>query len=417
MHTRAGADVDEIVRRAHGVLIVLDDDERVAEVTQLAQRGQQLFVIALVQADGRLVENIQHAHERRADLRCKPDALALAAGQRCRRARERQVLQTDTLQKMQPRAHLAQDAVGNFGVLLAQGELVQKRQLLRDRQRRELRNVQPADRDGQHLRPQPRTVAVRAGGLRHAGLNRRAHGLALRLLIAALEVADDAFKRAAQHTGAAVRIIMQRELLAASAVEQDLAHVFRQVADRRGEVKVIFFRQRLVVHPADAVTLDAVPAAGRNAALEERLRRIRDNERRVDAQPRTEAAAGRAGTIGAVEREHPRRELFDRDTAVVAGIVLRKEYLALFLRNVRQHEAAGERGRDLHGVRQAAILVRADDDAVDHDLDIVLAVFVEWDDLRQVIDAAVDPHADIAAAAGIVEHLLVLAFSGADDRR
>ena len=32
-------------------------------------------------------------------------------------------------------------------------------------------------------RPQPRTVAVRAGGLRHAGLNRRAHGLALRLLI------------------------------------------------------------------------------------------------------------------------------------------------------------------------------------------------------------------------------------------
>ena len=193
--------------------------------------------------------------------------------------------------------------------------------------------------------------------------------------------------------------------------------MLRQVTDGRRKVKVIFFRQRVVIHPADALILDTVPAARGDAAVEDGLRQIRNDERRVDAQLRAEAAAGRAGTIGAVEREHPRRELFDRDAAVVAGIVLREEYLALFLRNVRQHEAAGERGRDLHGVRQAAVLVRADDDAVDHDLDIVLAVFVERDDLRQVIDAAVDPHADIAAAAGIVEHLLVLAFSGADDRR
>ena len=210
---------------------------------------------------------------------------------------------------------------------------------------------------------------------------------------------------------------MQRELLVARAVEQDVTHVLRQVTDGRSEVKVIFFRQRLVVHPADALALDAVPAAGRNAALKERLRRVRDDERRVDAQPRAEAAAGRAGAVGAVEREHPRRELFDRDTAVVAGVVLREEDLALFLRDVRQHKAAGERGRDLHGVRQAAVLIRADDNAVDHDLDIMLAVFIERDDLRQVIDAAVDPHADVAAAAGIVEHLLVLALSGADDRR
>ena len=81
---------------------MLDDDERVAQVAQLTQRGQQLFIVALVQTDGRLVENIQHTHERRADLRGEPDALALAAGQRGRRARERQVLQADALQEMQP---------------------------------------------------------------------------------------------------------------------------------------------------------------------------------------------------------------------------------------------------------------------------------------------------------------------------
>ena len=417
VHARTRTDVDEIVRRAHGVLVVLNDDERVAEVAQLAQRGQQLFIVALVQADGRLIENIQHAHERRADLRGEPDALALAAGERCRRARERQILQADALQKMQPRAHLAQNTVGDLCVFLAEREPVKKRQLLRDRQRRKLGNVQPADRDGQHLRPQTRAVAVRAGRLRHAVLERCTHGIALRLLIAALKVADDALKRAAQHAAAAICVVVQGELLVPRAVEQDLAHVLRQLTDGRCKVKVIFFRQRVVIHTADALILDAVPAACGDAAVENGLRRIRNDERRVDAQPRAEAAAGRARAVGAVEREHPRRELFDRDAAVVAGVVLREEDLALFLRNVRQHKTAGERGRDLDGVGQAAVLVGADDDAVDHDLDIVLAVFVERDDLRQVIDAAVHAHAHIPAAAGIVEHLLVLAFSGADDRR
>ena len=417
VHARTRADVDEVIRRTHGVLVMLDDDERIAEVAQLAQRGQQLFIVALVQADGRLVEDIQHTHERRADLRSEPDALALAAGERCRRARKRQILQADTLQKMQPRAHLAQNTVGDLCILLAEREPVEKRQLLRDWQRSEFRDVQPADRDGQHLRPQTRAVTVRAGRLRHTVLKRCPHGIALRLLIAALKVADDALKRAAQHAGTAVGIIMQSELFIPRAVEQDLAHVLRQVADGRCKVKVIFFRQRVVIHPADALILDAVPAARGDAAVEDRLQWVRNDERRVDAQPRAEAAAGRARTVGAVEREHPRRELLDRDAAVIAGVVLREEDLALFLRDIRQHKAAGERRRDLDGVGQAAVLVGADDNTVDHDLNIVLAVFIERDRLREVVDAAVHAHAHIPAAAGIVEHLLVLAFACTDDRR
>ena len=318
---------------------------------------------------------------------------------------------------MQARVHLAQNTVGDLRILLAEREPVEKRQFLRDRQCSELRDIQPADRDGQHLRPQPRAVAVRAGRLCHAVLERCTHGIALRLLIAALKVADDALKRAAQHAGTAVGIIMQGELFIPRAIEQDLAHVLRQVADGRCKVKVIFFRQCVVIHPADALIFDAVPAARGDAAVEDGLRRVRNDERRVDAQPRAKAAAGRAGAVGAVEREHPRRELLDRDAAVVAGVVLREEDLALFLRDVCQHETTGERGRDLHGVGQAAVLVGADDNAVDHDLDIVLAVFIERDRLRKVVDAAVHAHADIPAAAGIVEHLLVFALSGANDRR
>ena len=61
---RARTDIHNVVSREHGVLVVLDHDERVAEVTQPPQGRKQLVVVALVQTDRRLVEDIQHAHQR-----------------------------------------------------------------------------------------------------------------------------------------------------------------------------------------------------------------------------------------------------------------------------------------------------------------------------------------------------------------
>ena len=79
VNARAGADVDDEIRRAHRVLVVLDDQNRVSKVAQMAKRIEKLIIIALVKADGGLVENVENAHKARADLRCKPDPLALAA--------------------------------------------------------------------------------------------------------------------------------------------------------------------------------------------------------------------------------------------------------------------------------------------------------------------------------------------------
>ena len=62
--SRARTDIHNVVSCKHGVLVVLDHDERVAEVTQPPQGRKQLVVVALVQTDGRLVEDIQHAHQR-----------------------------------------------------------------------------------------------------------------------------------------------------------------------------------------------------------------------------------------------------------------------------------------------------------------------------------------------------------------
>jgi hypothetical protein len=57
----AGADVEDVVGGADRVLVMLDDDHRVAEISEVAERLDESVVIALVQADAGFVENIQHA--------------------------------------------------------------------------------------------------------------------------------------------------------------------------------------------------------------------------------------------------------------------------------------------------------------------------------------------------------------------
>ena len=95
MDAGAGADIDDIVGLADGILVMLDDDHRVAEIAQMDQRFEQPGIVALVQADRGLVQHIEHAGEARADLRGEPDALAFAARQRARGARQVEIIEPD----------------------------------------------------------------------------------------------------------------------------------------------------------------------------------------------------------------------------------------------------------------------------------------------------------------------------------
>ena len=101
MDARAGAHVHDVVGGIHGVLVVLHHDERIPQVAQALERGQKLGVVALVQADGGLVEDVEHAHQAGTDLRSQADALRLAAGKGGRRARQREVGQAHAVQKAQ----------------------------------------------------------------------------------------------------------------------------------------------------------------------------------------------------------------------------------------------------------------------------------------------------------------------------
>ena len=65
----AGAHVDDIVGGADRVLVMLDDEHGVAEVAQALERFEQAVVVALVEADRGLVEDVEHARQAGADLR------------------------------------------------------------------------------------------------------------------------------------------------------------------------------------------------------------------------------------------------------------------------------------------------------------------------------------------------------------
>ena len=88
LDARPGAEVDQVVGRAHRVLVVLDDDHGVAHVAEPLERGDQPVVVARVQADRGLVEDIEHADQSRADLAGQADPLGLASGERRRSAVE-----------------------------------------------------------------------------------------------------------------------------------------------------------------------------------------------------------------------------------------------------------------------------------------------------------------------------------------
>ena len=113
----ARADVDHVVGLADRLLVVLDDDHGVAGVAQVLQRGQQPAVVALVQADRRLVQHVEHAGQPAADLARQPDALALAARERAGVARQRQVVEPDVDEEAQPLADFLEDGAGDLVAL------------------------------------------------------------------------------------------------------------------------------------------------------------------------------------------------------------------------------------------------------------------------------------------------------------
>ena len=107
----AGAHVDHVLCGPDHVLVVLDHEHRVPEVAEGPEGLDQFPVVALVEPDGGLVEDVEDAHQVRADLGGEPDPLGFPARERPGVPGEREVPEADLLQEVEPGPDLLDDLV------------------------------------------------------------------------------------------------------------------------------------------------------------------------------------------------------------------------------------------------------------------------------------------------------------------
>ena len=121
-----GPSSDDVIGCSNGLLVVLHHNDRIADIAQTAQRLDHLDVVFGMEAKGRLVEHVEHAHQARADLRGQANALSLAAGEGPRPAREAEVIQANAHDEVEPQHQLAHDLLTGLLPLHRHGNVAEK---------------------------------------------------------------------------------------------------------------------------------------------------------------------------------------------------------------------------------------------------------------------------------------------------
>lgn len=128
---------------------MLDDDDRIAQVPQVAQGRQQLVIVSLVKADTGFVQDVGDSDQAGTDLGRQTDPLGFAAGQAGRCPGKRQIVQTDVVEELNPGADLLEDLLSYLGLIIRKLQVLQESDQLLDRKGRDLVNIFSPDRNCQ----------------------------------------------------------------------------------------------------------------------------------------------------------------------------------------------------------------------------------------------------------------------------
>ncbi|CVG16775.1 Uncharacterised protein [Serratia marcescens] len=416
VYAGAGADVDHVVGGADGVFVMLHHDHRVAEVAQVDQRFQQALVVALVQADRRLIQYVHHAHQAGADLAGQTDALRFAAGERLRRAGQRQVVQADVHQEFQAIADLFQHFFGDLGALAAELHVLEEGHRMADAQIGDLRQRGVFDEHVARFFAQASAVARGARAVADELRQFFAHRAGFGLFIAALHVVQHAFERMTAHGGiTAIVDVFEFDRLFAGAAQHRLLHVGAQGVERRFDIELIVLRQR--AQHLEVIEVAAIPAADRAAG--QRQLGVLHHAIRIEELLHAQAVAGWAGAGRVVEGKQARFQLAHAVAADRAGEVGGEQQLVRFLVvHVRHHRgAAGQLQRGFERFGQALRHVLAHLEPVDHHFDGVFLLQLQLRRIGQIAHFTVDARADIALGGQVFQRFGVLALAVFHHRR
>ncbi len=194
MDARPRTHVHNVVGGSNRVLVVLYDHNRIAKVAQVEQCVEQTVVVALVQADRRLIQNVHHTDQARPNLARQADPLCFATGQRVGAAAEAQVVEANIDQEAQSVSNFLEHLLRDGGALTGQLQVGEQGVHLGNRKPSDLWKCQVSDVDVPRLDAQAGAVTTWAGlGAEVAG-QLLAHHLRFGLAVTALHVGDDALE-------------------------------------------------------------------------------------------------------------------------------------------------------------------------------------------------------------------------------
>src|SRR5262249_28109860 len=140
-------------------------------IAQPFERVEQAAVVALMQPDRGLVQDIKDADEARADLRGQADALPLASGQRPGWTVQRQVLEADVGEEAEPLSNLLEHAPGDGRLTLAELQRGEERRRVLDGEPHDVGDRLVSDLEAERLAAQPGSLAHRTPTLGHERLD------------------------------------------------------------------------------------------------------------------------------------------------------------------------------------------------------------------------------------------------------
>ncbi len=408
VHPGPRADIEHVVGEANSILVVLHHDHRVAEIAQMGQGLEQPLVVALVQADGRLIQHIHDPHQTGPDLAGQPDPLCLTTGEGLGAARQAQVVETHVHQEAEPLDDLFEDLLGNLGALAGQVQPFEEGQRIADGLLGNGRQVAVLDEDVTRLFPQPATAAAGAGLVGDVFGELFAHRVGLGLPVAALHVVQDPLERVlAHHHIATVVHVTKLHVAAPGAAQDHLLHLGRQILPGRLQIEVVVLGQGF--EHLEVVEAALVPTA--DGAAGQALARIVDHLVRIEVLLHPEPVTGGAGTSRVVEGEDPRLQLRDRVATLGAGEVGRESHGGNPLLSVHgrhQDDAAGESQRRLERLGEALLQIVTHLEAVHHHLDGVLLLQLQGRGIREITHLPVDAGTDITLGRQVLQQLDVL---------
>ena len=414
----AGAEVEQVVGGADRLLVVLDDDDGVAEVAQALEGGDEAWRCRAGAGRWRARRGRRATPTRRgADLGGEADALGFAAGEGGGGAVEREVVEADVLQEAQALFDLAQDQAGDVAVGVGELDLLEPLDRAAGGEGAEVLDAGAGDEHGARLRAQAGAAADGAGAQGHVALDLLAGALGVGLLVTPLEVGDDAFEAGLVRAPPAVAVAVgDLQALAAGAVQEQVAVLLGELLPGGVEVDAVALGDRL--GDLGVVVGDAARPR-RDRALRDREAGVGDEHLGVDLHLGAEAGAALAGAVGGVEGEDARLELDQGGAVLGAGEALgvdgRALGLAVAVDDLDLHESVCQGNGRLDRVGEALAHVVAHHEPVDDDGDVVLVALVEHDRLLEHAHAIVDLHALEAVGAKLLQQLAVLALAAAHD--